>query len=247
MIWHRTPVYVPKSDSLNRLCQFFVIILAWYLSVAAAAAAVIAIDIGHSKASEGSVSAAGYGEFQYNRALAIDVARLLRANGHQVDLYNEHGSIRSLAARPARASAIGADLFISIHHDSIQQALMPRREHFRGYSVWTSGSHKNASASVACGSLIASTMKRAGMTPALFHAEKIPGEGHTLINPVTGHYRRDGLAVLRHSKTPAVLIEAGVIVNPREEAWLNRPAVRLSIARTIAAGINACITSPRGR
>lgn len=207
----------------------------------AAKAAVIALDIGHSKASQGSTSAAGYGEYLYNRALAIDVARHLRASGHDVDIQNQNGSIKSLPARPARASAIKADLFVSIHHDSIQPQLMPRREQYRGYSVWASGSHPQAKASMTCGAKIATSLQRAGMRPALFHAEKIPGEGHQLVDPKIGLYRRDGLAVLRLSKTPAVLIEAGVIVNPVEEAWLNTPRGRDAIARSIAAGINACV------
>ena len=206
-----------------------------------ASAAVIVIDVGHSKSSQGSTSATGYGEYLYNRALAIDVARFLRAGGHQVDVFNIDGNVKSLAARPARASALKADLFVSLHHDSIQQHLMSRREAYRGYSVWASGSHPNARASIACGSTIASTLKRAGMVPALFHADKIPGEGHQLLNAAIGLYRRDSLAVLRLSKTPAVLVEAGVIVNPIEEAWLNDPKVRSAIARAIATGIDACV------
>lgn len=228
----------------------FIQTLTWRLTLTLAAillvpisaqAAVIVVDIGHSKTAQGSVSATGYGEFLYNRALSVEIIRFLRANGHQVDVLNLDGSITSLSARPARASALKADLFVSIHHDSIQKSLMSRRENYRGYSVWASGSHASARASLACGTTIASTMKEAGMIPGLFHADKIQGEGHQLLNAAIGLYRRDNLAVLRLSKTPAVLIEAGVIVNPIEEAWLNSPKVRTAIARAIASGIDTCV------
>lgn len=213
----------------------------------AAIGATIAIDIGHSLASQGSRSAAGHGEYLYNRALALEIARILEASGHKIDILNREGTIKSLAARPARAAAIKADLFISIHHDSIQPQLMNQRERYRGYSAWVSGSNPHAAASLTCARTIASTMRKSGMRPALFHADKIPGEGHQLLDAGNGIYRRDGLAVLRLSKTPAVLIEAGVIVNPVEEAWLNNPRVRAAIAQNIAAGIHACVPKPRSR
>jgi len=79
------------------------------------------------------------------------------------------------------------------------------------------------------------------MRPALFHAERIPGESRDLQNAATGRYRRDDLAVLRLSRTPAVLVEAGVIVNPNEEAWLSRTDVRRGIANAIVEGVAACL------
>ena len=84
-------------------------------------------------------------------------------------------------------------------------------------------------------------MLSGGMRPALFHAEQVEGEGRTLVDPSIARYRRDDLAVLRLSRTPAVLVEAGVIVNPAEEAWLARPDVRAAIAERIAEGAVACI------
>jgi len=206
-----------------------------------ASSKVVELDIGHSLDAPGSTSASGRTEFTYNLALGLEVASILRSMGHQVDILNQSGLVTSLASRPARAKAIRADLFISIHHDSIQPQLMPDRQSYHGYSVWTSGSHPAARVSSVCGRIIATTMRQARMTPALFHAMKIPGEGRTLVDNTIGLYRRDDLAVLRLSTTPAVLIEAGVIVNPREEAWLARPDVRHAVAGAIAAGVNACL------
>jgi N-acetylmuramoyl-L-alanine amidase len=230
-----------RSIRLIRRVQITSLGLALALTAAPASAGTVVIDIGHSQKDQGSKSATGYGEYLYNRALAINVAQYIVQYGHKVDMMNLEGQVSSLAARPARASELRADLFVSLHHDSIQPQLMKQRYRYRGYSVWTSGSHPASRQSLICGRTIATTMLQSGMTPALFHAEKIPGEGHELLDPHVGHYRRDGLAVLRLSKTPAVLIEAGVIVNPTEESYLVTPQVRDSIARAIATGILSCL------
>jgi N-acetylmuramoyl-L-alanine amidase len=41
---------------------------------------------------------------------------------------------------------------------------------------------------------------------------------------------------------PAVLVEAGVIVNPAEEARLRDPRLRARMARAIASGVLACLS-----
>jgi N-acetylmuramoyl-L-alanine amidase len=40
---------------------------------------------------------------------------------------------------------------------------------------------------------------------------------------------------------PAVLVEAGVIVNPAEDAEMRDPQVRGRIAGAISAGVRACL------
>jgi N-acetylmuramoyl-L-alanine amidase len=208
-----------------------------------ASAQTILLDVGHSLAAPGSTAASGATEFSYNRALALEVARAMRARGWRVVMPNADGSMRSLAARPAAASAAKADLFLSIHHDAIQAQYQPYRDRFSGFSTWASGAHPAAARSRVCADAIGRSMADGGMRPALYHAERIPGESRDLQDASTGRYRRDDLAVLRLSKTTAVLVEAGVIVNPNEEAWLARPDVRAGIAARIVDGVARCLTS----
>ncbi len=205
----------------------------------------VVIDVGHSHRAPGSTSAAGRTEFDFNRRMALDLASEMRRIGWTVLVPNSDGRTTSLAQRPAAATAAGADLLLSIHHDSIQSWQMQQRESFHGFSTWTSGTHPGAATSARCADAIGSAMTRAGMRPNTSHAAPVPGEGRDLRNPATGRYRRDDLAVLRLSRTPAVLIEIGVIVNPVEEAWLSRDDVRRAMARVIAAGADACIAPPR--
>lgn len=207
----------------------------------AAAARTVLVDVGHSLAAQGSTSASGVGEFRYNRALALDLAAEMRRRGWRVLVPNADGRTSSLAARPAAARAAAADLLISIHHDSVQAWQMPSSRSFSGFSTWASGSHPRASESTRCAGLIGRSMAAAGMRPNLSHAARVPGESRDLRDPQAGRYRRDDLAVLRLSRTPAVLVEAGVIANPDEEAWLARPETRRGIAAAIAAGADSCV------
>jgi N-acetylmuramoyl-L-alanine amidase len=212
-----------------------------------ASARTVVVDIGHSLAAPGSTGASGTTEFSYNRALGLEVAAEMRRLGWTVLVPNADGRMRSLAARPAAAAAARADLFLSIHHDSVQSWQMPERGSFSGFSTWASGAHPAAVASTRCAGTIGRSMLRGGMRPNLAHGMQVQGEGRDLQDARIGRYRRDDLAVLRLSHTPAVLVEAGVIVNPNEEAWLARPDARAGIARVIAAGADACITDKGAR
>jgi N-acetylmuramoyl-L-alanine amidase len=80
----------------------------------------------------------------------------------------------------------------------------------------------------------------------MHHAENIPGENRKLIDPDSGLYEYDDLVVLRTAEMPAVLLEAGVVVNRAEELLL-RDAVRAqSMARAVAEGLSAgCIGGTR--
>jgi N-acetylmuramoyl-L-alanine amidase len=51
----------------------------------------------------------------------------------------------------------------------------------------------------------------------------------------------DNLAVAHTAAMPAVLLEAGVIVNPREDAEMRDPAVQARVAQAIATGVRACL------
>jgi N-acetylmuramoyl-L-alanine amidase len=211
------------------------------LAASTATARTVLVDIGHNLAAPGSIGASGTTEFSHNRELGIQVAAEMRRLGWTVVTPNLDGHVRALGARPASATAARADLFLAIHHDSVQSWQMPQRDRFSGFSVWASGSHPAAAASKACATAIGRSMRSGGMRPNLSHGDRVQGEGRDLQDASIGRYRRDDLAVLRLSKTPAVLVEAGVIVNPAEEAWLSRQDVISGIARAIAQGADRCI------
>ena len=97
-----------------------------FLAASPTCAAEVAVDVGHTLAATGAVSARGRKEFDFNRVLAGRVVDALAARGLGVRPINFDGRIESLDARP-RAAA-GTDFFIAIHHDSVQAELLEEWE-----------------------------------------------------------------------------------------------------------------------
>lgn len=220
-----------------------------------ASAASIAVDVGHYHREPGAISARGVPEFEYNLRLAREVAVALRNAGHHTMLIGDDGRAEVLGSRSPRAN--GMDLFISIHHDSVQPRFLAPWEHeggtqlysdqFAGYSLFVSRDNPRLAASLACASAIGSALKAGGFTASRYHADPIVGENRPFADEANGVHYFDNLAVLRSARVPAVLFEAGVIVNRPEELRMRDPAVRKRIAAAIVAAVNACVPGEAGR
>lgn len=214
-----------------------------------ACAANIAVDVGHYWDNPGAISARGVPEFEYNLKLARETARALRRAGHEIFLIGGDGLAEDLYSRAALAN--GMDLFISIHHDSVQARFLKEWEHegekrlyaegFSGFSVFVSQLNPRTDASLRCASAIGHAMRRTGFTPSRYHADPIRGENRPFADEANGVHYFDNLAVLRTASIPALLFEAGVIVDRDEEMRLRDPAVRKKIAEGIAAAIGNCL------
>ena len=76
-----------------------------FLAASPTCAAEVAVDVGHTLAATGAVSARGRKEFDFNRVLAGRVVDALAARGLGVRPINFDGRIESLDARP-RAAAV---------------------------------------------------------------------------------------------------------------------------------------------
>src|SRR5437868_3960486 len=81
----------------------------------------IILDVGHTKESYGAMSARNIPEFEFNLNLGRRIEERLKADGFaEAFLMVTEGKSRpSLMTRVARANKRGADLFLSIHHDSV--------------------------------------------------------------------------------------------------------------------------------
>jgi N-acetylmuramoyl-L-alanine amidase len=216
------------------------------------AALAIAIDAGHGPKSPGATSASGVAEYRFNVRLAARVQQALVAAGFpKVFLLDPTGLDLPPAARAQRANAAGAGLLISIHHDSAQAQFFTshsvngqtRRfcDQFAGYSVFYSGRNRRPGDSLALARLLGRQMRREGLVFTRHHAADIPGERRPLVDEEVGVYRYDGLAVLHAAAMPAVLLEAGVIVNRTEETLLAGEERQMQTARAVArAVVNWC-------
>ena len=219
-----------------------------------AAGATIAIDVGHYREEPGVISARGRPEFEFNLHLARAIEAALRSRGHATQLIGADGGMRDLWRRPRAAG--GADLFISVHHDSTREkhlatwvyAEVERRysDRFAGFSLFVSRANRAWEKGLRCASGIGAELKQAGFTPSLYHADPVVGENRPFADKDNGVHYFDQLAVLRRAVMPALLFEAGVIVNRDEEIKMGDREVRRQIAASVASGVDACLKKREG-
>jgi N-acetylmuramoyl-L-alanine amidase len=203
-------------------------------------AALVAVDVGHFNGEPGVISASGIPEFEFNLKLAVQTKEELEKRGLAVRMIGEKGNYIFLNHR-TRAAA-GADLFVSIHHDSMrEQVLATRRDELAGFSLFVSRHNPQLGRSLACASAIGAELRAAGFTPSRYHADPVIGENRPFADRRNGVHFYDNLGVGKTASMPSVLVEAGVIVNRKEEARMLDPEVRARIARSIAQGVAGCL------
>ena len=213
----------------------------------------IALDVGHDLTHPGATSARGNTEFSYNLALAqLTLTTLQSAGFTSAFLIGQSGAPIRLAQRSGLATAAGAALFISLHHDSVQKQYfttwhvdgraLPYSDAYRGYSIFVSATSSFSRSSLAFATDLGRALRTSGLTPSLHHAEPIPGESRQLLDASLGLYEFGQLAVLRKATMPALLLEAGVIVHRDEEKSIQsgqlHPKIAASLLTAIAAFCN---------
>lgn len=214
------------------------------------AAPLVAIDVGHSISAPGAISARGKPEFEFNQGMARIVQQTLTRDRVPSILIGSDGNEVDLLPRTIAAEDAGATFLVSIHHDSVQPQYletwntqgMQRQfsDRFSGFSLFVSHKNPAAEASLSCARAIGFALEQAGLHPSHHHAENIPGENRAWADKDAGVYYYDDLVVLKSAKIPAVLIEAGVIVNRQEEQTIRQTQVRKVIANAIARGLSDC-------
>jgi len=211
---------------------------------------VVALDIGHTVAQHGSTSARGEAEFSFNqRVVRLLAARLEKSSVVFPFVINPEGSKIGLLDRAKIAAQQGAELFLSIHHDSANDKYLQSWEPngdgrkqqysdlFRGYGVFISKKNRQADRSLQFASALGGARKSRGFTFASHHSEPIPGENRPILDPARGVYQYDDLIVLKNAPMPAALLECGVIINRDEELELKKPEMQARIVDAAASTI----------
>jgi N-acetylmuramoyl-L-alanine amidase len=158
------------------------------------------------------------------------------------------GEERDLDSRAAAVRAARPWLLLSVHHDSAQPRLLERFERdgrtaqrttrpIRGFSLFVSGAGAQAARSRQVAEALGRRLLALGRPPALHHAEPIPGEGRVMLDERLGIYRFDELKLLRLASCPAVLLEAGVLADEADEAWVADPGHRAALADAVVAAL----------
>ena len=197
------------------------------------------MDVGHYAAEPGVISASGVPEFEFNLALARELKAELEKFQMNVRLIGERGDYAVLHHRTRDAR--GAELFVSIHHDSVQERLLPQADRFAGFSLFISRQNPKRAKSLACASAIGAKLNAAGFTPSRYHADPVLGESRPFADEANGVHYYDNLAVARSATMASVLVEAGVIVNREEEQRMRDPQVRRRIAVAVGEGVRDCL------
>jgi N-acetylmuramoyl-L-alanine amidase len=230
----------------------FIVGLAFRPAPAGGETYVVAIDVGHTKASPGAISVTGRPEYEFNLRIAKKLEETLKAKSPSDPNTIKPFLISSekpmaLPARTKIAANRNADLFVSIHHDSAQDQYLEEREvngqeqrftnEFSGYSIFVSRNNPRYDESLDIARRIGRAMQTYGFKFARHHHEHIAGEDRPYVDEAAGVYAFDDLVVLKTAAMPAVLVECGVIVNPKEEQALLTAERQAMITAAIAAGI----------
>jgi len=216
----------------------------------------VVVDVGHTIEVPGALSARGVPEYAFNLRLADEVTQALVDAGFDktVRLITATAPWPGLVERAARANSMHADLFISIHHDSVPDYLLETWEYegqqhqfsdrFEGYAIFISNDNANRKASLEFGGLLGKELQARGLRYTSHYTLPVMGKHrHQLVDADAGIYRYDQLIVLRQTLMPAVLLEAGSIVNRDEELQLATPERRALTAQAVAAAVEDFCTA----
>lgn len=192
---------------------------------------------GHTANTEnkGALSATGIREHRYNDAMVSAIKALPEASAAS---YILSGSDLPVKNRPAFAATRQSCLYIEVHHDSGQPRDIERKawDELSGYSVFYSRNGPHAEESARLATAIGSAMRARGLTPTTYHSKDVPGERKILVDKENGVYEAD-FYVLANASMPAVIVECGNIVNPKEEATLS--TARAKTAAAIRQGVDS--------
>jgi N-acetylmuramoyl-L-alanine amidase len=212
----------------------------------------VVLDVGHTAKSPGAKSARGADEFDFNLQLAKQIDQTLLEAGFvkTVLMVTEGPGRRSMHARVARANKLSANLMLSIHHDSVPDRFLEKWDYngkpetfsdrFKGHSIFVSDDNRDPKDSLLFGSMLGQQLKARGLQYTPHYTESFMGRWQrTLLDADAGVYRYDTLFVLKKTKMPAVLLEAGSIANRDEELVMASPERQQLIGTAVVDAVDS--------
>jgi N-acetylmuramoyl-L-alanine amidase len=214
----------------------------------------VIVDVGHSLNVPGALSARGVPEYAFNLQLAQQIKQTLVDAGFDktVLLITAKSPPAGLFERAIIANRLPADLFIAIHHDSVPDNLMQTwqyeghdqqyNDNYPGYALFISNDNGDRAGSLQFGKFLGKALQARGLQFTPHYTLPLMGNRRReLLDADAGVYRYDQLIVLRYTRMPALLLEAGSIVNRQEELELATPERRTLTSAAVAAAVeNFC-------
>ena len=218
----------------------------------------VALDPGHGGRDPGALGVRGTQEKGVVWTIAGELRQQLMASGrYRVMLTRAGDSFVPLRERVARAQAVKADLFLSIHADSHPDPGV------RGASVYTLSedasdreaaalaARENRADAVVSGVRLANQSDTVARTLVAMSQRSTVNDSRRLADTIVltfgqsgvrllpRTHRQAGFAVLTSPDIPAALVELGYLSNPQDEKLLTVRQHQLSLARALRASIDA--------
>jgi N-acetylmuramoyl-L-alanine amidase len=215
----------------------------------------IAIDPGHGGVDPGALGVSGAREKDITLTVARELARQLQATGrYRTVLTRNRDVFVQLRERISIAQRAGAQLFISLHADSIANRRV------RGGSVYTlseRASDKEAAALAAkenradliagidltdqsqtVARILIDLRQRLTMNESAVFAKGLVGEMGKNVTMLRNTHRFAGFAVLKAPAIPSVLVEMGYLSNSTDERLLRQRSHQAKIAGSAVQAVD---------
>jgi N-acetylmuramoyl-L-alanine amidase len=186
------------------------------------------IDPGHGGSEKANRGPTGYVEADGVLDIALKLKPLLQRH-FDVKLSRETDITVPLYARSDMANAWGADILVSIHTNAASNPEAQGIEIFHS-KIGEWGGRFATEASHLAAYVLKFLVKETGRESRGIKTSLVRTPG----SPIQG---MDYYAVLRRTRCPAIIVEAGFHTNPEEEALLKTPEFRQKVAEAIAKGI----------
>lgn len=219
---------------------------------------VIAIDAGHGGQDPGALGRGGTREKDVTLAIARKlVAEINAEEGMRAVLVRDGDYFITLGARTRKARQLGADMFISIHADSVANRAVSGSSVYvlslRGASDeaarWLAESENAADlkggvsvneGSDVLASVLLDVTQKESISDSVEAADSVLAALRSVGNVHgSARVRHAGFMVLKSPDIPSMLVETAFISNPEDERRLRDPGHQQRVAAAVKAGIRA--------
>ena len=216
----------------------------------------VLLDPGHGGKDSGAIGITGIYEKHIALAAAEELRGQLLASGrYRVELTRSRDVFIPLEDRVGIAQRRGAELFVSMHADAINDS------HVRGASVYTLADTASDAQTAALAQrenaadrfagpafrntppevarILASLVRQETRAGSARMARGVVAELHRDLPLLQNPSRHAGFVVLKAADIPSVLVEMGFMSNLDDEAALSRPAHRARVAAAMKRAVDA--------
>lgn len=216
---------------------------------------VVVIDAGHGGVDPGAIGVSGVYEKFITLAMAKELkAQLEKGGRYKVYLTRDRDVFIRLRDRIAIARQYDADLFISLHADTVANSQM------KGLSVYTLSQNASDSEAQALAdkenkadliagvdlshesadvaNILIDLAQRETMNRSAVFATSVVDSLGRQVDLLGNTHRFAGFAVLKAPDVPAVLVEMGYLSNVEEERQLRQPDYRGKLAKALSLAVD---------